>query len=155
MSEQILEDYLSQGLLTNIKSSADFKSLCSNKGVSLSNEVISSLYSHLQAHDEEYNEGLKLRLAEFFKRCRVLSRQNLETLQLQESISVEDLINSLYAVDQMLDLKLSELNDTLDEQTRQIQIFKDRVKCPPDRETLRSLTNNLTRLLNEAERLSG
>ncbi|SCW00989.1 LAFE_0D02586g1_1 [Lachancea fermentati] len=112
-SEQILNDYLSKGLVTHLMTASEFEKFLSNLEINLDREDISNTYNLLQERDHKICEEKLHRIQEFFQRTRRISRNEFEAIQLDETISMERLVNSLYAANQVFDEEISRLDSEI------------------------------------------
>lgn len=121
-SRDILVQFLSKNQLTDRLSFSDFEEVV-NKGSERgrsgtpSEEQVRQWYAACQAHDEERLKALKSRVEKFLVRIEQSEMRKLETVQLQESLSLEEVVDDMYSVDQILDAKLRTLNRSIEEDT--------------------------------------
>lgn len=155
MSEQLMAEYLSRGLLTNAFSFLEFKNICQRAGIVFDDRTALLIYPHLQSLDKEELDGLEANIGDFFQRARILSKASLESKQLQSSVSIESLVSSLYAADGLLDLKLSELDATISHHVHALDQLDAKTNELQSSGNIESALRRLTILLDEAEKAGG
>lgn len=117
-SREVLNRYLSGGQLTANLSLQEFqkvvlKGLEKDSGTAAySREAINEWYTTYQQQDQIEREEIASRVDYFLSRIERQEIQNLEKSQLKESFTLEELVDNLYTVDQVLDTKLTLLNDS-------------------------------------------
>lgn len=114
-SRETLVQFLSGKQLTNRVSLSEFqeiveKSAGSSRDGVIPREKVLEWYAAYRARDEEETNATRSRVDEFLTRIEQAEIRKLENSQLQESLTLEEVVNSMYNVDQILDARLKTLN---------------------------------------------
>ncbi|SCV00415.1 LANO_0F06744g1_1 [Lachancea nothofagi CBS 11611] len=154
MSEQILVNYLSQGLVTNTLSSLEFRQLASTVDGHFSEKESATCYEEIQEHDKKVLDNINVRVHEFFEGTRALSKETVEAAQLKNSVSVESLVNSLYAAHHLLDGKIAQLDSIINVYSSELQTFERTVNSFKHSATIQPILEVLKTLLKRAEEIN-
>ncbi|SCU82379.1 LADA_0C04830g1_1 [Lachancea dasiensis] len=121
MSEQNLIEFLSKGFLTNIISPTRFKDLISTLDEHLTEEQIEELYRGLRSNDEDALDAVGQRIRDCLVDSRSQTRKSVELNQLRHTVSVDDLVRSLYTAHQLLDGKIQHLDSTVQKHSAELK----------------------------------
>lgn len=88
-------------------------------------DTVRDWYSKYEHQDEAALGVADDRIDKFLEQNREAELQELENMQLAESFPLEQVVNKLYQVDQMLDKRLTYMNEALKENVLQLERFDD------------------------------
>ncbi|EDO17340.1 hypothetical protein Kpol_1062p50 [Vanderwaltozyma polyspora DSM 70294] len=128
-SEQLTEQHLSGALITSHLTLQQFKDLISDTGIeseSLDGNV-ESWYQHLMERDSHLRENISKEVRSFISRTKETQIKELEDLQSSKTFTLEELINHLYSIDQILNIKLKNLDDEISENTVKFKKLNDMI----------------------------
>ncbi|QLL32205.1 hypothetical protein HG536_0C03740 [Torulaspora globosa] len=118
-SREVLSQYLLGNQLTSQITLEEFQKIASKSlgyetSAVVSKEKMEEWYEAYQERDRIERESIKSRVDQFLKRIERDELCKLETSQLKESFTLEELVDNLYTVDQVLDSKLEALNSSFE-----------------------------------------
>ncbi|AQZ17130.1 NKP2 (YLR315W) [Zygosaccharomyces parabailii] len=88
-------------------------------------DTVRDWYSKYEYQDEAALEVADDRINKFLEQNREAELHELENMQIAESFSLEQVVNKLYQVDQMLDERLTYMNEALKKNVLQLERFDD------------------------------
>lgn len=114
-SREVLNQYLLGNQLTDAFTLEEFqkivsKSLGKEFGTVVTREKVQEWYEAYQEHDRMERESIASRVDQTLGKIERDELLNLESVQLKESFTLEELVDNLYTVDQVMDSKLEMLN---------------------------------------------
>ncbi|CAI4046784.1 Nkp2p SKDI_12G3470 [Saccharomyces kudriavzevii IFO 1802] len=125
-SEQLLDHYISDSLLTTLVPFHEFKQLLHSH--TSDEQQLHRWYKLLQAKDAQVTSDLQVQIKRFFIALRSRLLRVLETEQLAHSVSLETLIDALYKINDLLLQRLQILDDTIHEKTLELAQFEKMVR---------------------------
>ncbi|SCV02737.1 LAME_0H04720g1_1 [Lachancea meyersii CBS 8951] len=151
MSEKLLQEFLSQGLLTSSLPQAQFIALISASNEGIPREQLVTVYEQLKTYEQELLGSTKSRARQFLHEVRSNSKNIVEATQMKSTVSVEALVNSLYSAHQLLDEKATQLNSDIDSHMAKLHTIKEQMKPLQTPAAIDPILGNLRYLLTQAE----
>ncbi|CEP61777.1 Nkp2p LALA0_S04e00408g [Lachancea lanzarotensis] len=152
MSEGIVQEFLAQGLLATSLSWPHFQALVTEANEKLSSHQIAYVYQQLKIKEEEFVKRSQSRIQEHLIKIRSNARDNLEATQLKSTVSVEDLVNTLYSAHQLFDDRTTQLNSDINAYTQKLRIIEEEMRPLKDAANIQSIQNRLENLVEHAKK---
>ncbi|SCU87563.1 LAFA_0E07514g1_1 [Lachancea sp. 'fantastica'] len=151
MSESTIQEFLAQGLLATSLSWPQFHALVAKDHELLSNDQIAYVYEHLKREEEKFLKNSRERVQEHLTKTRSRSRENLEATQLKSTVSVEDLVNSLYSAHQLLDDQTTQLNSNINDYVQKLRVIEEQMRPLKKPGHIHSILEKLETLADQAK----
>lgn len=123
MSEQILSQFLQKGLLTHVITPSEFEEIVLRVVPDLDSATIKTLYMQYEDQDARKHQDIKTKVDRLVESTRLTTLSDLEHAQLDETVSLESIVDSLYSINQLMDDKLALLNKSIQDKTMRVQEY--------------------------------
>lgn len=127
-SREILVQFLLGNQLTSRLSLPEFQEVVdknSGQGERIPDEKVREWYAAYRARDQDETDATRLIVDKFLTITEQAEMRKLENAQLKESLSLEEVVDSMYNVDQILDARLKTLNRAMETNVKVLAKLND------------------------------